>query len=525
MQDSSWDYIVVGGGHNGLSAACRLADAAASVLVVEKLPIIGGLSASHAYLPEAPQHLLSLGAMDDMFMGQTALASDLGLKQLGYESFPLEAPYGWINEDGDSLLLFKDFQRTVEEIRYFSPRDAQTYVDIRAAIDWICSQQEQFFVKAPSEVGTWDLLKLASKLVGDRKLRQRLIRWISGSAFEVIGETFESDPMRGLWAFWASMVCPADIDGTGIFMSALGGVHRGGVHRPRGGMSALMNAMRKRLENHGGHIRTNVIVERILVEHGRACGVRTATGEVLLARRGVLSTCPPQLTLGPLLDSGILDRSVRERVSAIPANNANIAPFKIDVAVGGRLGFPRAQAKRAERDSMDVRKTTFMTGTLEDQRAHVRAIRLGMRIESPPVYMAILSANDSTIAPVGQDVLYLHSNVPADLPDGNWSTRKAEYNQTIRASAQRFLSGLEQEIGAVESSPADIEARYGTPKGCYFHVDMTPSRMGTNRPASGLGGYVTPVRGLFLAGAGAHPGGGVLGWPGRLAADCALRSL
>lgn len=519
---TAWDYIVIGAGHNGLIAGCRLAEAGASVLIVEKLPIPGGLTASHAYVAQAPRHLLSIGAMDDMYMGQTTLAADLGLPALGYERIALEAPYGWMNEDGDTLLLFADFARTVEEIRRHSRRDAQTYIELREAIDWICTQQDRFFSGPPADFGSWNTLKLVSRLVRDPVLRRRLTRWISGSAFEIIGETFESEAMRGLWAFWVSMVCPADVDGTGVFVAALGNVHRAGVHRPRGGMSSLIHCLQNKLESSGGEIRTGFTVERIVVEQGRATGVRLTSGEVLLARRGVLASCAPQLALGPMLDSRVLDRGVRERVASIPSNAANIAPFKIDMAIGGALSFPRAQARRAALDGFDVRKTTFMTGSLEDQRRHIRAIRLGQRIDSPPVYMAILTANDVSLAPQGEDVLYLHSNVPADLSNGDWADHKANYSQTIRASAHRFVSGLDQEIGSAEHSPAELEARFGVPRGCYFHVDMTASRLGMNRPAPGLGGYRTPVDRLYLAGAGTHPGGGVLGWPGRLAADCAL---
>lgn len=523
MAENSWDYVVVGGGHNGLSAACRLAQAGASVLVVERLPILGGLSASHAYLPQAPQHLLSVGAMDDMFMGQTTLTSDLSLQDFGYERIRLEAPYGWIDEDGDTLLLFEDFERTIAEIAYFSPRDAQTYRELRPAIDWICAQQERFFVQAPG-LGAGDLLKLGLKLVGDRALRARLGRWLSGSAFEIVGETFESDAMRGLWAFWTSMICPGDLDTTGVYIAAFGGVHRGGVHRPRGGMSSLMRAFQKRLEGQGGSVRTGVAVERILIDGGRATGVRTAQGEILEARRGVLAACAPQVTLGSLLAPDVLDRHLRERIGFIPANSANVAPFKIDMAVGGRLTFPRAQEKRARRDGFDVRRTTLMTGTLEDHCAQLRAMRAGTNIERPPVYMAVLSANDQTVAPEGQDVLYLHSNVAAVPSSGDWALDKAGTSRSIRDSAARFLGGLDAEIGAFESSPADLESRFSTPRGCYFHVDMIPSRMGMNRPAPGLGGYTTPVKQLYIAGAGVHPGGGVLGWPGRLAAECALRA-
>jgi phytoene dehydrogenase-like protein len=207
------------------------------------------------------------------------------------------------------------------------------------------------------------------------------------------------------------------------------------------------------------------------------------------------------------------------KVAMIPANSANTAAFKIDFAVGGRVGYPRAEARRA--DGFDVRRTTLMTGTLEEHLAHLQAMKRGVIIDVPPVYMSVLSANDSTIAPAGQDVLYLHSNAPAE-PVGGWEVNKDQCAQTIVKSAERFLSGLEAEIGRVVHSPQDFEERFTTPKGCYFHVDMTPMRLGVNRPARGLGRYATPVDRLYLAGAGSHPGGTVNGWCGRLAAKQAV---
>ncbi len=519
---TSWDYIVIGGGHNGLSAACRLAQSGASVVVVEQLPILGGLSASHAYVAAAPNHLLSMGAMDDLFMSQTSLTADYGLADHGYHGIPVEAPYGWMNEDGDTLLLFKDFERTVKDIRYFSPKDAQSYRDIKPAIDWILDLQDRYGVQPTSAMGKLDMAKLALKVVGDKRLRTMLGRMLTISAYEMIAETFESDAMRGLWAFWSGMVGPGDMDGTGFYLSAFGGVHRGGVRRPTGGMSGLINAFRRLLEQCGGEVRLGLGVERILVNSNRATGVLLTDGTTLSARRGILASCAPQVTLGKLLEPGVLDRKTLDAVQFMPSNYLNQGAFKIDVAVGGRLGYPTAEAKRAQRDNADVRKTTFMTGTLGDHMAQLQAIKLGYNVEAPPVYMAILSAVDPSIAPAGQDVLYVNSNVPVVPVDG-WEANKAAYSAAIRRSAQRFLGGLEAEIGAVESTPADFEARFSTPRGCYFHIDMIPSRLGANRPAPGLGGYVTPIAGLYLTGAGTHPGGGVNGWPGRLAAERALQ--
>jgi phytoene dehydrogenase-like protein len=299
-----------------------------------------------------------------------------------------------------------------------------------------------------------------------------------------------------------------------------GAICKQGVLRPRGGMTGLMNAFRNLLEAHGGEIRLSNGVERILVEHGRARGVRLQDGTELQARYGVLANCAPQVALGKLLEPGILDAQTTLKVSMIPANAVNTAAFKIDVAVGGRIDYPAGAAKR--RDGFDIRETTLMTGTLEDHVEHLKVLKLGRTVDPPPVYMAVLSAADQTIAPDGQDVLYLHSNVPADPVTGWDQQTKDHYTDLIVQSSKRFLSGLENEIGRVVHTPVDFENRFSTPKGAYFHVDMGPLRLGVNRPAKGLGDYATPVKGLYLAGAGAHPGGTINGWCGRLGAQRAL---
>jgi len=515
----TFDYIVVGAGHNGLSAACTLGEAGKSVVVVDQLPFLGGLSASVPWVPEAPNHLLSVGAMDDMLMAQTPLTQELGLKKFGYQPIPLEAPYGWINEDGDTLLLFRDFDRTLSEIKRFSPKDAATYADIKPTLDLIMDLVEKLVVQFPS-LGKAELAKLAVRLVRDKKSRALLQKMVKLSVFEMISETFESDAMRGLWAYWTSMLGPADLEGTGVYLMGYHATHRKqGILRPRGGMTGLMNAFAGKIAAHGGQIRLGAGVQEIQLSAGRANGVRLTDGTVLQALRGVLASCAPQVTLSKLLPEGTLDRRLTNKVAMIPANGVNVAAFKIDVAVGGRIDYPKAAAKR--HDGFDVRRTTLMTGTLEEHYSHLLSTKLGQIVDTPPVYMAVLSASDPTIAPDGQDVLYLHSNVPAD-PVGGWEANKDLYTQTIVKSAERFLSGLDAEIGRVVHTPKDFEDRFATPKGCYFHVDMTPLRLGTNRPAAELGGYSTPVPGLYLAGAGSHPGGTVSGWCGRLAAQTAI---
>jgi phytoene dehydrogenase-like protein len=519
MSNNTFDYIVIGAGHNGLSAACTLGESGRTVAVVDQLPFLGGLSASRAWVPEAPNHLLSVGAMDDMLMAQTPLTEELGLKKYGYQPIPLDAPYGWINEDGETLLLFRDFDRALNDIRYFSPKDAKTYADIKPTLDMIMDLVERLVVRYPT-LTKGDLAKLAVKLVPDRKSRALLSKMLVLSVFEMISETFESDAMRGLWAYWTSMLGPADLEGTGVYLMGYHATHRKqGVLRPRGGMTGLMNAFAGKIAAQNGEVRLGAGVAEITLSSGRAVGVRLTDGTEIRARHGVLASCAPQVTLSKLLPEGTLDQRLTNKVAMIPANGVNVAAFKIDFAVAGRIDYPKAAAKR--RDGFDVRRTTLMTGTLEEHYQHLLTTKRGEIAESPPVYMAVLSASDPTIAPAGQDVLYLHSNVPAD-PVGGWEANKDLYTHTIVKSAERFLSGLDAEIGRVVHTPKDFEDRFSTPKGCYFHVDMTPLRLGTNRPARELGGYATPVPGLYLAGAGSHPGGTVNGWCGRLAAQTAI---
>jgi phytoene dehydrogenase-like protein len=520
----SWDYIVVGAGHNGLSAACTLAMAGKSVLVVEQRDIAGGLSVSHPFVEKAPQHLLSIGAMDDALMAHSPLVDLYGLKSRGYDAIPLNAPYGWMSEEGDTLVLQRDFDKTVEEIRYFSSNDAKTYQEVRVAIDFVMGALEHFMPQNPDDLSKIDIGKMLLKTAGSRSLRKTLGKMLSVSAFEMISDTFESEAMRGLWAYWCSMFAPATEQASGLYLASFGSVHRAGIFRPKGGMTGLIGAMAKTLTDHGGEIRLNARVEKCLVSDNQVLGVRLTNGEDLHAVRGVLANCAPQVTLGQLVEDSELARELKAKANYIPANSVGVAPFKIDMAVAGKLTYEKAQQKRARRDGLDVRKTTFMTGTLDQHLAEHRAFIRGESVEFPlPLYFAIMSANDETIAPEGQDVLYLYANVPVS-PVGGWDECKSGYSDRIMANAKNYISGLDAEIGRVETTPKDFETGFGAPNGAYFHVDMIATRLGANRPAPGLGGYKTPIQGLYLASAGCHPSGGVCGWPGRNAALCALSS-
>lgn len=516
------DFIIVGGGHNGLSAACTLAASGSSVVLLEKRNHLGGLSNSGTFIPDAPHHVVSLGAMDDMFMSCTPFLDSLGLHRYGYTSVPVEAPYGWLGEDGSTLLLFHDYQRTLAEVRRYSAKDARAYAELQPALSWIFEALTVVMSKHPSKLPKKDLGKLLLKLAPSKSIRTRLGQIMSHNLVDLMADVFESDQMRSLGTYWGSMIGPIDHDGGGFYCVGLAAVHRKpGVRRPIGGMGAIMSALATHARANGAQIRTEAGVERILVSKGRATGVRLTNGSELTARRGVLAAVPPQLAYGDLLEDDVLDSGTRAKVANIPASGNNAATYKIDIALSGRAGYPRAAAARKKIDGFDVRKTALMTGTFADQITQLHAIRRGTSMENPPVYMAVLTANDASLAPEGQEVVYLASNVPA-FPHEGWDRSKLWYSEAVMRSVSAHLDGLDTEIGRIETSPGDLMTGFAAPNASYFHVDMTPLRLAMNRPAPGLGGYRSPVAGYFHAGAGSHPGGGVSGWPGRLAAETAL---
>jgi phytoene dehydrogenase-like protein len=355
-----------------------------------------------------------------------------------------------------------------------------------------------------------------------KAMRKQIGRMISVSAFEMISQTFKSEPMRGLWAYWSCMFAPATVQGSGLFLSSFGSVHRAGIFRPRGGMSGMIDAFERVFAAHRGELRLNHQVEQLLLDGTHVTGVRVVGGEELHARHGVMASCAPQVALRQLMPSSAADREFNSKVDFIPANSIGVAPFKIDIALNGPLTYPKAQARRAKRDSLDIRKTTFMSGTLEEHIMQHKACLRGEQVTfAPPTYFAIMSANDASIAPPGQDVMYVYGNVPV-YPIGGWDAGKKPYSDQIMGAIRQFVRGLDAEIGRIETSPKDFEEQFGAPNGAYFHVDMLPTRMGMNRPAPDLGGYRTRFQGLYLAGAGSHPSGGVCGWPGRLAAQYAM---
>ena len=230
----------------------------------------------------------------------------------------------------------------------------------------------------------------------------------------------------------------------------------------------------------------------------------------------MLAACPPQLVPG--LADGALDGAVGARIAAAPGNASGVGTMTVNLALHGQLGLPPRD------DGASLRRPVLFAGTFEEVLGACVEVSRGEIARAPTWCLTIFSAIDPSQAPEGQDVAQIYGPAPV-TPRGGWDdARRSEAADALVATVADLVPGVATlEIGRYVETPADVARRTGATNGCIYHVDHLPTRLGPLRPALGAGGYRTPLAGLYLGSAGCHPGGGVSGLPGKLAAQTILR--
>jgi phytoene dehydrogenase-like protein len=503
-------------------AGCYLARCGHRVVVVEAAPQAGGMTASGPFIPAAPGHTVHPCAVDVIFMRASSIAADLDLARHGFRTVDPDPSYAYLHPDGASIAFWRDPAITANDIRQFSAADAGAYLEFVDLLDAVLGAGLPMMRTELRRPSPRELARAARSVLGRRRPLGAMVELVTGSAELAVAERFEHPVVVSALTALAAGAGPIDGDGSGLghLLTAL--LHRVGVGRPVGGMQALTDALVACLEEAGGRVSLGVAAEQIVVENGRAEGVRLADGTVL-ASRAVLAACDPRTALG-LVPDGTLDRVTRARMSHLPANAAGAGAMTLSLALSGHVELGRHQAQRS--DSIDLRRPALLMGTAEDVSLSFRVARRGELAPAPYVWGAITSACDPSQAPPGQDVLYLFAPAMPLDPPGGWEETSPAAEKALLARAGEFFDGVEdREIGRWVETPEALARRTGAYNGCVLHVDFGLLRSGPLRPALGLGGYATPVGGLFLGGAGSHPGGGVSGIPGQLAARRVRRHL
>jgi len=511
--------IVVGAGHNGLACAAYLARAGLRVTVLERRAVIGGAAATEEFHPGFRNSV----AAYTVSLLHPRVIRELNLARHGLRI--VERPLANVLplDETRALCVSGDGAATQREFAKFSARDAERLPAYWAMLERVTD----VLLETPPNVGgglddLWRALSAVRRVRGlDMEARRDLLDLFTKSAAELLEHWFESDAARAVFGFdsvvgsYASPYHP----GTAYVLlhHCFGEVNgkRGAWGHALGGMGAISDAIATEARAHGVEIEISAAVARVETRAGAACGVTLADGRTLEADI-VVGNVNPKLLYLQMVDASALPDEFVARMRGWQCASAS---FRMNVALSGLPRFTCLPEPGPHHASGII----LAPSLAYMDAAYVDARREGIA-RAPIVEMVIPSTLDDSLAPAGAHVASLfcqHFD-----PTIDWATRKDEAIGRIFDVVEGFAPGFRgQVIAHTALSPADLEREFGLVGGDIFHGRLTLDQLWSARPMLGYADYRSPLKGLYLCGSGAHPGGGVTGLPGRNCAREVLRDL
>ena len=525
-RSKQWDVAIVGGGHNGLVAAFYLAKAGLETVVLERREIVGGCAVTEEF---SPGFHASTGAYV-LSMLREPVWRDLRLVERGITVDPA-GPALNLGPDGSSLLLDDDLAATQREVAKFSAADARAlpaFEEELARIAGLITPLIDTTPPDPRKLRPRELARLAR--LGGMAARHRALiadaTFLFGtSATQFLREWFESPQVLAAlgWHAINDSTAGPSTPGTAYVLlhdhaseQAGGGIRQWGF--VRGGIGRLPEAMADAAREAGAEIRTGVPVERIAVEGGRASGVVLAGGEEVRARR-ILSNADPKTTLLGLVDDGLLPERFAAALHAYRCEGTSV---KINLAVDQLPMAKALDGSGAQPYHGGIAEINPTIAQMDEAQAEARAGRPAL---DPHIELCIPTVHDPSLAPEGKHVVTIDVNSqPYTLAEGSWDDIRDEVADRAIAKIGDYFPNLPDSIlDRQVLAPPDLERLLGIGGGHALHGEMAFDQLFNLRPVRGWGEYRTPIRDLWICGAGTHPGGGVTGANGRNCAREVIR--
>ena len=519
------DVVIIGGGHNGLACAAYLAKAGLDVLVLEKRDVVGGAAATEE--PWPGYHVSSASYVVSLMPPQ--VVRELDLKRHGYEVSIITPDYFVPFPDGTSLTLWGDVERDAAAIARFSEHDAEAYVAFDRYFDHVARLLKDLLFVVPPNMNLRDLPKWAATAGRFRRWSGRdvheTVRLFTMSAADFLDEWFEDERVKGALATqaiiggWCGPMTPGsayvlmhhwigEVDG-----------HGGAWGWVKGGMGGVSNAMARAAQAAGAEVRTDAEVDRVAITaSGRAVGVSLSDGSLVRSQR-VVSSAHPVTTYRDLIGEERLPGDVVRDVSRYRTRSGSV---KLNVALSELPAFPSWDQEG------DLHKgLAAVSPSIEYLERAWDDAKYGRMSEHPYVEVVFPTAHEPEgLAPKGKHLMLAFSQYgPYELREGSWDEGgREEFARRVLKALGEFAPSLEDAVDHLEVlTPVDIEARFGLLGGNIMQGELTPDQLFSFRPIPGHGDYRTPIAGMYLCGSGTHPGGGVMGVPGRNAASVILR--
>ncbi len=519
-----FDTIVVGGGHNGLVCAAYLARAGQRVLVLERRPRVGGAAVTEEVWPQYRVSILSYVVS----LLRPAIVEELQLRRFGYHVYPLDPAYFMPFPDGRSLLYWEDLRRAQAEVAKFSAHDASALADydrtigrlvqvVRPLLDRIPPRTR---ITSPAELA--EALGLTRHLLRHRRDLAALVDIMTMSVADYLDQWFDDEAVKGA-------LCPGGVIGAWAGPRSPGtayvllhhrigeaGGFRGGWGFVRGGMGQLSEILAQAAAAHGAEVRTGAEVISIQVSGERVQGVVLGDGTELHATR-VISGIHPATTLLGLVGRTHLPPELAQDMDRYRSRSGSA---KVNLALAELPDFRALPG----RDLGPQHPEFIINPSVDHLEAAWAQGQSGHWSESPMMDCVIPTTKDPSLAPAGRHILTCFVQyAPYSLSESSWEQQREPLGDRVVEILGQYAPNLP---GAVLHrqviTPVDMEREFGLIGGNIFHGEMALDQLFCFRPAAAAGSYRTPIGGLYLCGSGTHPGGGVMGAPGRNAARAVL---